>query len=322
MKRAFEQRRRALWRSLAVAALAAIEAVIAMDMSLAAAGRTRIVTFATTPFPYDGVVPDSGKPFLDTIDGTRRGHNSPRGGIYWEDQAYSDKHVLLAIPPHFDSHRPAFLIVYLHGNKVMLARDVVGRQHVPQQLAESHLNAVLVAPQLAVDALDSSAGRFWEPRVFAQFLDEAADQLAKFYGKPGSHKTFATMPVVIVAYSGGYMPASAALSVGGVDERIAGVILLDALYGETDKFADWIEARHAQSFFFSAYSRSSADENTALQQAISAKNVSFANGVPQTFYRGSVAFLAVGDAPHEDFVTQAWTADPLAALLRKLKPGT
>ena len=56
------------------------------------------------------------------------------------------------------------------------------------------------------------------------------------------------MPVVIVAYSGGYMPASAAISVGGANDRIAGVILLDALYGETDTFADWIAKRHGQSF--------------------------------------------------------------------------
>lgn len=322
MKPRLDRGHRPFRRGLAIAALAAVGAAIAVSGSLAAGGRTRLVTFATTPFPYEGIVPDSGKPFLDTIDGTRRGHNSPRGGIYWEDQTYSDKHVLLAIPPHFDSRRPAFLIVYLHGNKVMLARDVAARQRVPQQLAESHLNAVLVAPQLAVDALDSSAGRFWEPRVFAQFLDEAADKLAKLYGKPKSHAVFETMPVVIVAYSGGYLPASAALSVGGADGRIAGVILLDALYGETDKFADWIAARHAECFFFSAYSRSSADENTALQQQIGAKNVSFANDLPPTLRRGSVAFLAVGDVPHEDFVTQAWAPDPLAAVLRKLKPGT
>ena len=53
-------------------------------------------------------------------------------------------------------------------------RDVVGRQAVVDQLEASGLNAVLVAPQFAVDALDSSAGHFWLPGAFAAFMDEAA----------------------------------------------------------------------------------------------------------------------------------------------------
>ncbi|HLH13054.1 MAG TPA: alpha/beta hydrolase [Methylovirgula sp.] len=288
--------------------------------ALAAGCRLRLVSFATSPFPYDGIVPESGKPFLDTMDGTRRGHTSPRGGIYWEDETYSDRHVLLAIPPQFNPRRPAFLIVFLHGNKVLLARDVVARQRVPEQLVESRLNAVLVAPQFAVDALDSSAGTFWEPHRFAQFLDEAAEHLARLYGNRRSRAFFYRMPVVIVAYSGGYMPASAALSVGGADGRLAGVVLLDALYGESDTFADWIAKR--QGFFFSAYSLSSAAENASLQQKLEAANIDFVSGLPRSLRRGSIAFLAVGDVPHQDFVTQAWTTDPLAAVLRKLKPGS
>ena len=265
----------------------------------------RLVTFAISPFPYDGPVPGDGKPFLDTTDGTRRGHTSPRGGIYWEDQTYSDKRVLLAIPPHFDPRRPAYLIVFFHGNNTLLARDVVARQRVPQQLAESRLNAVLVAPQFAVDALNSSAGRFWEPHVFARFLDEAAGNLAKLYGDRRTRAMFDRIPVVIVAYSGGYMPASAALSVGGADDRLAGVILFDALYGEIDTFADWIAKRKPSTFFFSAYSLSSADENTTLQQELVQNNVSFSTSLPRTLRAGSVGFLAVGDIPHQDFVTQA-----------------
>jgi hypothetical protein len=287
--------------------------------SLAAGGRMRLVTFDTTPFPYDGLVPSEGKPFLDTTDGTRHGHASPRGGIYWEDRTYSDKRVLLDIPPHFDPRRPAYLIVFLHGNNTLLARDVAARQRVPQQLAESRLNAVMVAPQFAVDALDSSAGRFWEPHVFAQFLDEAAEKLAKLYGGRRARHIFDTMPVILVAYSGGYMPASAALSVGGADARLAGVILLDALYGEIDTFADWIAKQKPNSFFFSAYSLSSAAENTTLQQELTQNNVSFTTGLPRMLRRGSVSFLAVGDVPHEDFVTKAWTDDPLAILLRKIR---
>lgn len=281
--------------------------------------RQAIVEFATTPFPYDGEVPGQGKPFLDTVDGTRRGHTSPRGGLYWQDQTYQDRRVLMSIPPGFDPRKPAYLVVFFHGNKVILARDVVARQRVPQQLAASGLNAVLVAPQFASDALDSSAGRFWQPHVFAQFLDEAAERLAALYGDPTSRARFNTMPVVLVAYSGGYMPASAVLSVGGVGDRLAGVILLDALYGEIDTFADWIAMRHAQSFFFSAYSKSTEAENLALARRLALQSIASVHRLPDHLHSGSIAFVAAGDVIHNDFVTQAWTADPLRAVLERLK---
>ena len=135
-----------------------------------------------TPFPYRGEVPDKNRPFLDVADGERRGHSTVRGGTYWEDQTYSDQRVLLHIPKGFDPRRPALMVVFFHGNEATLARDVRDRQAVPRQVAESGLNAVLVAPQFAVNALDSSAGRFWEPGVFAQFVREAGERLTQLYG--------------------------------------------------------------------------------------------------------------------------------------------
>ena len=73
------------------------------------------------------------------------------------------------------------------------------------------VNAVLVAPQFAFDAADSSAGKFWEPNGFKHFLDEAAVKLARLYGDPRKAFTFANMPVVIVAYSGGFGPTLSVL---------------------------------------------------------------------------------------------------------------
>ena len=40
---------------------------------------------------------------------------------------------------------------------------------------------------------------------------------------------------------------------GGADHRIKGVILMDALYGDEDKFAAWAAARRRQAFLLSAY---------------------------------------------------------------------
>ena len=87
-----------------------------------------------------------------------------------------------------------------------------------------------------------------------------AIQLARLTATARAARRIDALPVVIVAYSGGYYPAAWVLRHGGLGDRLRGVILLDALYGELDKFADWIE-RHGAAFFFSAYSRSSRDEN-------------------------------------------------------------
>ena len=109
----------------------------------------------------------------------------------------------------------------------------------------------------------SSAGRFWSPGGFAAFLSEAQTKLGELY--PNARGAFRRMPVVIVAYSGGYLPAVYSLAVGGDQGRIRGVVLLDALYGERDKFVRWVEGPGRNAFFVSAYSTSSREGNEAIR---------------------------------------------------------
>src|SRR5262249_26865999 len=126
--------------------------------------KTSLVEFDSAPFPYSG-----------------RGHGPARHSPYRvhdEYSTYNDPHVLLHIPKGFDPSRPAVMIVFFHGHRATLARDVRDRQQLPAQIAASGMNAVLVAPQFAVNAADSSPGKFGESGAFARFLDEAAAQLA------------------------------------------------------------------------------------------------------------------------------------------------
>ncbi len=203
--------------------------------------RTELVAFDNSPFPYSGQPPGQDKPFYDVEKDGRRGHTSPRGGIYWEDTTYSDRRVLLHIPRGFNAALPAVMIVYLHGNFASLAGVVHRVQQVPRQVSESGLNAVLVAPQLAVNAADSSAGRFYDAGEFRRFVEEAAVRLARLHRAPSARAAIESLPVIIVAYSGGYAPAAWAAHHGGLGDRLRGIILLDALYAEMDKFAAWIE---------------------------------------------------------------------------------
>jgi hypothetical protein len=67
----------------------------------------------------------------------------------------------------------------------------------------------------AVDAADSSVGRFSQPGAVARFVAEAADKLARLHGDPLTAKTFANMRIIIVGYSGGFLPTAYSLSIGG-----------------------------------------------------------------------------------------------------------
>jgi hypothetical protein len=280
--------------------------------------RTALIDFITAPFPYDGKMPGSDRPFLDAGQAGHRGHTNFRGRVLWESETFSDPRVLLHIPPGFDANRPGVMVVFFHGHGANLATDVRDRQQVPAQISASGMNAVLVAPQFAFDAADSSAGKFWEPGGFKRFIDEAAEQLARLHGDPQTVRTFADMPIVIVAYSGGFGPTLAVLDHGGVkSSRLRGIVLLDALYSGIDKFANWI-ADNRSGFFVSSYTPHTRGHNADLEQLLRAKSVPYGAELRHDHLPGSVTFLPAGPISHRDFVTHAWADSPLKDILVRL----
>ena len=282
-----------------------------------------IVKFENSAFPFDGEVPatpdaSAQQHFMQQDPDGRRFHISPRGGKLYEQSTYNDQCTLLYVPPQFDARRPdAGIVLFFHGNLATLPKDVVSRQGVPCQLATSGLNAVLVAPQLAVNALDSSAGHFYEPDFLRKYLHEAAERLAENAKGKFTAAEIDCLPVIIVAYSGGYVPT--AYSLGDGNDRVVGVVLLDALFGEEPKFADWIKRRHEQTFFISAYSKASAPLNGTLAATLRGEHLHVTTGLPATLKLRDIAFVAALDAVHDKFVTDAWTPNPLAAILSRIR---
>jgi hypothetical protein len=279
--------------------------------------RTALVPFDTAPFPYHGTVPGSEAPFINVDEGGRKGHRTGSGRVLWEDQTFNDNRVLLHIPKGFDIRRPALMLVFFHGHGATLERDVLNRQQVPAQISASDANVVLVAPQLAVDAADSSAGKFWQPGAFGRFIGEAGQQLARMHGDRKSLKTFASLPIVIVAYSGGYVAAASAIERGGLKKRVRGVVLLDSLYGDLDKFAHWIEA-DPSAFFVSVYLSSTRNQNAQLEDILAAHDVDVSPQINTRLASGGVAVVPGGDGRHRDLVTHAWVDYPIIDLLKRL----
>lgn len=314
-------------------ALAALS-ILASQHALAAESQKRIpigplrepltafVPFETAPFPYRGLIPDSGNKFLDRNEGERRGHFSTRDNkVHWEDEVYKDNRVLLYIPVGFDIRKPALIVVFFHGNGVLLERDVVERQRVAEQVANGHINAVLVAPQLAIDAPDSSAGAFWKRGNFSKFIAESATKLTGLYNDRRLAGAFTRSDVLLVAYSGGYLPAAWSLSLGKANTRLRGVVLFDAMYGEIDRFVDEVERMRAPTFFVSVHGDSSRDGNTAFKQELDEANLRYATTLPNSFARGGAYVVDLGsNVPHQDFMSRAWVEDPVTWLLDRI-PG-
>ena len=248
---------------------------------------TKLVEFDGAPFPYDS------------------------GG-----RSYHDNRVLLHIPKGFDARRPGVMVLFFHGHRATLERDVRDRQQVPEQISASGMNAVLVAPQFAVDAADSSVGRFSQPGAVARFVTEAADKLARLHGDALTAKAFANMRIVIVGYSGGFMPTAYSLSNGGLKNRVRGVVLLDGVYGQLDKFASWIE-NNRSSFFISSYTHSTKRHNEELERILTDHDVPFSRELKPDLGRGGVAFISA-DVPHRDYVTHAWVDYPIKDVVSRL----
>jgi hypothetical protein len=280
--------------------------------------QTALIGLKSSAFPYLGNNPRTDEPFLNVSKGDRRGHRSYGGRVYWQDETYNDNRVLMHVPDHFDVRKPGVIVVFFHGNGATLERDVRDRQLVPQQISDSGVNAVLLAPQLAVDAADSSAGKFWQPGGLKRFVAESTDHLARLYGDPGAAKAFANMPVVIVGYSGGFLPAAWSLDVGGLGSRVRGVFLLDAVYGELDKFASWIESNRS-GFFVSSYTRYTKRHDRELMQMLKDKGIAISEDMDGPLRPGSVVFVETPEGvTHRDYVTHAWAENPVKQVLVKM----
>src|SRR5229473_870044 len=280
--------------------------------------QTTLVGLKSSAFPYLGNNPRTDQPFLDISKGERRGHRSYGGRVYWQDETYNDNRVLMHVPENFDVRKPGVIVVFFHGNGATLERDVRDRQLLPQQISDSSVNAVLLAPQLAVDAADSSAGKFWQPGGLKRFFAESSEHLARLYGDPGTARAFANMPVVIVGYSGGFMPAAWSLDVGGLGNRVRGVFLLDAVYGELDKFASWI-VNNRSGFFVSSYTHYTKRHDDELIKMLKEKGIAISEDMDGPLRPGSVVFVETQEGvTHRDYVTHAWTENPVREMLVKM----
>jgi hypothetical protein len=162
---------------------------------------------------------------------------------------YTDDTVIVFVPAHyrFREDEGVAALVHFHGHNSLAEKAVVAHS-LREQLADSKQNAVLVVPQLATMAADSSCGKLETQGGLAKLLGEAIVTVSRegrvVLGETGFPGDARLGTVCLSAHSGGYHAAAACLRVGGVDVRET--YLFDALYAESDTFREWVVARRGE----------------------------------------------------------------------------
>jgi hypothetical protein len=162
---------------------------------------------------------------------------------------YRDDTVIVFVPTHYryrDEEGVATL-VHFHGHNTTADRALTAHE-LREQIVDSKQNALLIVPQLAVMAADSSCGKLESPGGLSRLLTEAIFTSAREASFTLGDTVFphdAPLGTVCVsAHSGGYHAAACSLRSGGVDVRET--YLFDALYSEVETFRDWVVARKGQ----------------------------------------------------------------------------
>ncbi len=170
--------------------------------------------------------------------------------------------VIVHAPPGFDARGPLHLVVFLHGYNGCVA-VLMGegasrcRDGAPEQegwnLGRFHdaarTNTLLVVPQLAYLQRNGRPGAFGRRGAFRAFLEELLGKsLAPDLGGPRRLKDLAS--VTLVAHSAGYQTAIAIAEHGGVRAQLKGLVLLDALYGDTDRYYRFVSGQATRGLRF------------------------------------------------------------------------
>jgi hypothetical protein len=210
----------------------------------------------------------------------------PRGTTLWlaldhapfpsPNAGYRDDTVIVFVPAHYRyrSEEGVATLVHFHGHNTTADRAVVAHE-LREQMVDSKQNALLVVPQLAVMAADSSAGKLESQGGLLRLLGEAiattAHEGASTLGETAFPRDAQLGTVCVSAHSGGYHAAACCLRNGGVDVRET--YLFDALYSEVETFRDWVIARkgetlHARHKLVSYFTEGAQTEaNDALLRA-------------------------------------------------------
>jgi hypothetical protein len=253
-------------------------------------GRLIMTNFASAPFPHP--LRAQGHSYHDQFF-TAAGH-------------YQDSHVALFVPKDFRPGRDIDFVVHFHGWGNNVSNALVKYQ-LPEQMAASRRNAVLIVPQGPLDASDSFGGKLEDADGFKRFMAEALEVLRQqgivAKGRVGR--------IILCGHSGGYEVISAILAQGGLTGKIGEVWLFDALYAKAERFALWFD--HYPGRFIDLYTEhgGTKDESKALMTALQGNGVRYfsadeTNAAAADLRDNHLVFL-FSELPHDEVVQKRET---------------
>ena len=279
---------------------------------------TFVEALKSAPFPYSGK--DADPNFFDFVDlQTGERYRTTRT---WERLSekdhYRDSSVLFHVPSQFNPNKPFTYVVFFHGNRTEV-RQCVKEYRLDDQIDSSGRNVILVLPQLAKNAADSSPGSFAKKNAFKAFMQEAARVLSSKMGKKYQQQ-LEHAPIVLAAFSGGYKPLACTLDRGGIDSRIKGVLLMDGLYEDLYIFGRWLLHHLSGTFFVSIFTEgSTCEEKTGmLAQFLREHRLPFKEEWPKGVKKGQIC-LVRSPFDHMQVPVEGPPRQPLAELLRSQK---
>lgn len=171
--------------------------------------------------------------FPDT--GRAKGHLYD-GKLYTATAHYNDSSILIIAPKDLDVSKRVDLVFWFHGWGNHIDSAAV-RYELTKQFIASKRNAVLVLAETAHDAPDSYGGKLENAGMFKKLV---GDVLQGLTAKKLVRANCTAGHILLAGHSGAYRVIARVVKNGQmpVDE----VMLFDALYAETEKFMEWIQA--------------------------------------------------------------------------------
>lgn len=158
------------------------------------------------------------------------------GETYSAKDHYSDSSVAIFIPKGFKPTEEVNFVFYFHGwdNNI---DSSCAQFNLIEQFCESNKNAIFVFPEGPKNSPDSFGGKLEEKDGLKNLIDDVLD----FLMKKQKIESTKVGNIVLAGHSGAYHVISFCLMRGGLTPNISDVILFDALYGQTEKYVNWIE---------------------------------------------------------------------------------
>ena len=190
-------------------------------------------SFSSAPFPHP-----------DRSNGRLYG-----GKTFSAAEHYSDSSVAIFVPKQFRQGKVTDLVIYFHGWYNNIDSACV-QFSLLDQFAAAGKNAVFIFPEGPKDSPDSFGGRLESDSGLQRLVED----VLLYLKKEGRIRTTVPGRIVLAGHSGAYRVISYILLRGGLTKNIADVILFDALYGQTEKFAYWLD--HSKGRFVNIYTDS------------------------------------------------------------------